>query len=39
LPVKKNDKVVVQGETMNVTEVDPNTRIFAGAIDLTIAGV
>lgn len=39
LPVVKNDKVVVQGETLNVTMVDPNTKLFAGAIDLTVAGV
>jgi hypothetical protein len=39
LPVKKNDKIVVQGETLNVTDVDPNTRYFAGAIDLTVSGV
>lgn len=39
LPVAKDDKVVVQGETMNVDMVDPNTRVFAGAIDLTVSGV
>ena len=39
LPVQKDDKVVVQGETFNVDIVDANTRIFAGAIDLTVTGV
>jgi hypothetical protein len=37
--VKKNDKVVVQGETLNVDDVDPNTRVFVGALDLTVVGV
>lgn len=39
LPVQKDDKVVVQGKTLNVDIADPNTRIFAGAIDLTVTGV
>jgi hypothetical protein len=39
LPVAKNDKAIVNGETLTITAVDPNTRSLAGAIELTAAGV
>ena len=39
LPLAKNDKVLVAGELLNVTAVDPNTRYAVGAIDLVAAGV
>jgi hypothetical protein len=39
LPLQKNDKVVVQGELMNIERVDPSTRGIAGAWELVALGV
>lgn len=39
LPLRKNDKAVIGGETFNVTLVDPYKRDFSGAIELTVTGV
>jgi hypothetical protein len=39
VPVVKNDKALVQGELLNITAVDPNTRYAVGAIDLVATGV
>lgn len=39
VPLQKNDKAVVDGETLNVMSVDPNTRGLAGAVELVVAGV
>lgn len=39
VPLVKNDKAIVNGETLNITEVDPNTRQLAGAIELVATGV
>jgi hypothetical protein len=39
LPLLKNDKIVVGTETFNITEVDPGTRIYAGAIEGKAVGV
>ncbi len=33
LPVRKNDKIVVGTQIYNITDVDPGTRVFAGAIE------
>ncbi len=38
VPVKKGDFVVVQGDLLNVTAVDLNKRIYAGAVEVTAAG-
>ena len=32
LPLQKNDRIIFCGQLFNITEVDPNTRVFAGAI-------
>lgn len=39
LPLVKNDKLIVAGETFNVTEVDAGTRFVAGAIEGKCVGV
>lgn len=39
LPLRKNDRVVVQGETLNIETVDPSTRSFGGAIELRAKGI
>jgi hypothetical protein len=39
LPLQKNDKVIVQGEEMNIERVDPSTRGIAGAWDVIAMGV
>jgi hypothetical protein len=39
LPVTKNDKVVVQGEELNIISVDPSKRGIAGALDIVAEGV
>jgi hypothetical protein len=39
VPLQKNDKAIVVGETLNVVSVDPNTRELAGAVELVVAGV
>lgn len=39
LPLQKNDKVIVQGELMNIERVDPSTRGVAGAWELVALGV
>lgn len=39
LPLRKNDRVVVQGETLNIETVDPSTRAFAGAVELRAKGI
>lgn len=39
LPLVKNDKVLVQGELMNIERIDPSKRGFAGAIDVMAIGV
>ena len=39
LPVQKHDKVVVDGEELDVMSVDPNKRGIADAIELVAQGV
>lgn len=39
LPLQKHDKAVVNGETLDILQVDPNTRQLGGAIELVAAGV
>lgn len=39
VPLQKNDKAIVDGETLNVVSVDPNTRHMASAVELVVAGV
>lgn len=39
LPLRKHDKAVVNGETLDILQVDPNTREKGGAIELVAAGV
>jgi hypothetical protein len=39
LPLAKNDKIIVGSEKFNITEVDPGTRIIAGAIQGKAVGV
>lgn len=39
IPLRKHDKAVVQGETLDIIEVDDNTRMLAGAYELVVAGV
>lgn len=39
VPVRKNDKITLQGEELNVTAVDVNKRQYAGAVEVTVAGV
>jgi hypothetical protein len=39
LPLLKNDKIIVGTEKFNITEVDPGTRIIAGAIQGKAVGV
>lgn len=39
LPLVKNDKIVVGTEQFNITEVDPGTRVYAGAIQGKAVGV
>jgi hypothetical protein len=38
LPVRKNDKVLVNGEWLNVETIDPNKRELAGAIEVHARG-
>lgn len=38
LPVRKNDKVIVRDETLNIESVDPNKRGLAGAVELRAKG-
>lgn len=39
VPLRKNDKAIVEGETLNITRVDPNTRELAGAIEAMAEGI
>lgn len=39
LPLRKNDRVVVQGETLNIETVDLSTRGFGGAIEAKAKGI
>lgn len=39
VPLQKNDKAIVEGEALNITRVDPNTRELAGAIEAMAEGV
>jgi hypothetical protein len=39
VPLQKHDKVIVQGETLDIISVDQNTRLMAGAYELIVAGV
>jgi hypothetical protein len=39
LPLAKNDKVIVDGEELNVMSADPNKKRIAGAIDIVAEGV
>lgn len=39
LPLAKNDKITVNGQKFNITEVDAGTRVFAGAIQGKAVGV
>lgn len=39
LPLRKNDRAVVQGETLNIETVDPSTRGFGGAIEVRAKGI
>ena len=39
LPVQKHDKVVVDGEELDVMSIDPNKRGIADAIELVAQGV
>ena len=38
LPVRKNDKILVRGEWLNVETVDPNKRGLAGAVEIHARG-
>lgn len=38
LPVRKNDKIEVNGEWLNVEALDPNKRALAGAIEIHAKG-
>lgn len=39
VPLRKNDKIVLGTEAFNITQVDPSTRAFAGAIEGKAEGV
>lgn len=39
VPLRKNDKVLVRGELLNILTVDPNKRGFAGATEVVAVGV
>lgn len=39
VPLRKNDKIIVESESFNITEVDPGKRVFAGAIEGKAVGV
>jgi hypothetical protein len=39
MPLQKNDKVVVQGEVLNIAWVDPNKRETADVTDMVAVGV
>ncbi len=39
LPLKKNDKVLVRGQWLNVESVDPSTRGYAGAWEIRAEGI
>jgi hypothetical protein len=38
LPLRKNDKAIVQGETLNIETLDPSKRGIAGAIEVHAKG-
>jgi hypothetical protein len=38
LPLRKNDKAIVQGEVLNVETLDPSKRGIAGAIEVHAKG-
>jgi hypothetical protein len=38
LPLRKNDKALVQGEWLNIENLDPSKRGIAGAIEIHAKG-